>query len=604
MTTSQVLLGTGLIVVLAVGSQVVASRLRVPAVVVLLPAGFAAGALFSDVDPDRILGHAFEPIISLAVAAILYNAGLRVSFRRASGYPRQAALRLVVVGALLTAVLCAITAALVIGLPAGAAVLTGAVLMASGPSVIRPLLTVVRPTERLRRLLAWEAALLAPLGGMLAVFIYYGVIASETRQGIAGQVGHFLLSAVVGIGGGAAGTAVAWATLRKLQVAPTLTASVQLALVVGVAAGCDALRPGAGLLAAAIMGLALANLPGFRIPARRFVETLIDLILGVLLLSAAAAVTPAALGQVALPTLGLVAVLVLVIRPLTALIAISPRDLTRRDRLFVGWMAPRGVMAVALAAAFASPLAGRSIPGAGKILPVALLTTVATVALYGLTAVPASRWLGVLRSPCSRPLLVGGERWAIELGQALQTAGLDVLMWAGLEPQRERIREAALPLAPDSLLAWVTTERAELSNVTAILLLTSEDDFNALAAAVLRYSVGDQVYRVGPPAIGRGVVAPFTGGTVLFGSALNRSTLASRYESGAKIVTQPAECPVPAGYELLFVVHADGRLDPATRRDTPAAQPGDTMVLLTPSEDGAEADLFGFGRSGTAETWA
>jgi NhaP-type Na+/H+ or K+/H+ antiporter len=603
MTTSQVLLGTGLIVVLAVGSQVAASRLRIPAVAVLLPAGFAAGALCSDVNPVRILGGAFQPLISLAAAAILYNAGLRVSFRRASGHARRGAIRLAVVGALLTAVLGAVAAALILGLSAGAAALTGAVLAASGPSVVRPLLAVVRPTERLRTLLAWEAALLAPLGGLLAIFVFYGVTATEASRGLAAQAGHFAVSAAIGLGGGAAGTAVAWATLRKLRVPPTLVASVQLALVVGVAAGCDALRPGTGLLATAIMGLALANLPGFRVPARRFVETIIDLILGVLLLSAAAAVTPAALGRVALPTLGLVAVLVLLVRPLTARIAISPRDVTRRDRLFIGAMAPRGVMVATTAAAFAWPLALRGIPDAAKVLPVALLATELTVLLYGVSVAPVSRWLGILRAPRSRPLLVGGEPWAVDLGRALQTAGLDVLMWAGLESQRERIRELSLPLAPDSLLAWVTTERAELSGVTAVLLLTAEDDFNALAAAVLRYSVGDQVYRVDAPASGRGVVAPFTGGRVLFGSALNRSTLASRYESGARIITRPASCPVPAGHEVLFVVHADGLLEAATRHRTPTAGRDDSVVMLTPSADGTAADRYGVGRTGV-QSWA
>jgi hypothetical protein len=191
----------------------------------------------------------------------------------------------------------------------------------------------------------------------------------------------------------------------------------------------------------------------------------------------------------------------------------------------------------------------------------------------------------VLRSPRSRPLLVGGEDWVIDLGQALQTAGLDVLMWAGLEPQRERIRQAALQLAPDSLLASVTADRGELAGITTVLLLTAEDDFNALASALLRYAVGDQVFRLGPPAGGRGVVAPFTGGKVLFGLALNRSTLASRYLEGARIEGVRAGGDLPAGHEVLFVVRADGTLDPATRQRAPAPHEGDTLVILSPTTE-------------------
>jgi hypothetical protein len=169
----------------------------------------------------------------------------------------------------------------------------------------------------------------------------------------------------------------------------------------------------------------------------------------------------------------------------------------------------------------------------------------------------------------------------VDLGRALQTAGLDVLMWAGLEPERERIRQAALPLAPGELLASVTADRVDPSGINTVLLLTAEDDFNALAAAVLRAAIGDHVFRVGPPAGGVGVVAPFTGGDVLFSHALNRSTLASRYEDGARIVTLRPADGLPADHELLFLVRADGRLEPATRQRRPLPHNGDTVVALS-----------------------
>ena len=583
MTISQILAGAALALVLTVGCQVLASRLRIPAIFVLLPAGFAAGALTSDVNPQLLLERAFDPLITLAVATVLYTAGLRVRLSRLTSHTRRIVLRLVLIGAPVTLVLGAVAAALLLGMPRGIAVLTGAILVASGPSVVRPLLAFVRPAERLRHVLAWEAALLTPVGALLAVVVFYGVLAAADSASFGAAAGQFVLSIAVGVAGGIAGTAVLWAALRKAALPRSLVASVQLAIVVGIAAACDVLRADTGLLAALIVGLAQANLRGFRVPGRRFLETLLDLILGLLLLSVAATVTPASLGPLLLPALGVVAVLVLVARPLVALAATHGTDLTRRERAFPGWMAPRGVVTAATAAAFAAPLAARNMPGAAKILPVAFLVILMTIALYGLTAVPASHWLGVLRSPRSRPLLVGGEDWIIDLGRALQTAGLDVLMWAGLEPQRERIRQAALQLAPDSLLASVMSERADLSGVTTIMLMTAEDDFNALAAALLRYNVGDRVYRLGSPASG-GVVAPFTGGKVLFGPALNRSTMTSRYEEGARIVAQPAGCPRPAGHELLFIVRADGLLDPATRQVAPAPHEGDTVILLSTTE--------------------
>jgi NhaP-type Na+/H+ or K+/H+ antiporter len=579
-STDRILVGIGLIVLLAVACQAVATRLRVPVVILLLLVGFAAGALPIDVHPGQIFGRAFPALVAAGVAVILYDACLSVNLRFLTSHTRQIVIRLITVGTVTTIALGAVAAGLMLGMSRGGAVLAGAILAATGPSVVGPILGRVQPAERLRHVLYWESALLDPICGIIAVIAFYGLVASGAG-GIGGQAGQFALSIAIGVAGGIIGTAVLWIVLRKGRLPRTLMPAVQVAVVVAVATGCDALHDDSGLLAAIIMGLALANLPNFRVPGRRLLETLVQPVLGIVLLSVAATITPRELGRVWLPALGVTAVLVLVARPLVAVAATQRSDLTRRERLFAGWMAPRGVMAAAIAAAVTGPLAARGIPEATKILPLTFLVIVVTVVLYGLTARPASHWLRVLRSPRSRPLLVGGEDWVIDLGQQLQTLGLDVLMWAGRETQREQIRQAALHLAPGRLLTSVIAERAELSGITTVLLLTAEDDFNALAALVLRYSIGDQVYRVGPPAGDRGVVAPYSGGRVLFGHALNRSTLASRYAEGARIVLRPARGDLPSGHEVLFVVHADGRLEPTTRQRVPELLEGDTVVLLT-----------------------
>ena len=111
MTTNQILTGVGLILALAVGSQVLASRLRIPALIMLLPVGFAAGALTPDVDPERLLGPAFEPLVSLSVAVILYDAGLGLDLRKLKGHTRRVVVRLIVLGVLITWVLGAALAA-------------------------------------------------------------------------------------------------------------------------------------------------------------------------------------------------------------------------------------------------------------------------------------------------------------------------------------------------------------------------------------------------------------------------------------------------------------------------------------------------------------
>ena len=589
MTTAQILIGFGLIILLAVGSQVVASRLRIPALIVLLPAGFTAGALTGDVNPQHLLGASFQPLVSLSVAVILYDAGLSLDLRKLKGHTRKVVIRLIVLGVVITWVLAAALAAPLLGMSRGAAVMLGVILVVSGPTVVGPLLGFVRPTERLQRILIWEGSLIDPVGGVLGALVFHAVSAS-TSKGPGSQLGQFLLSVAVGLAGGVAGTALLWLLLGKLRLGEVLGTNAQLAAVVAVAAGCDALRDDTGLIAAIFMGLALANMRGFDIPARRpFFETLVQLIIGVLFISISATVTPQSLRHLILPTLVLVAVLVIVARPVTAFAATLKRDLPNGERAFIGWMAPRGIVAAATASTFGAGLAAKGIGGAAKILPATFLVIVATVTLYGLTAAPVARRLHVGRPDRTRPLLVGGNPWVIDLGLALRSAGLDVLLWAGRDEQRDQIRQAGLELAPGELLAAATGRGRRLEGITAVLLLTEEDDFNALAAVLLTANVEGRVYRLAPQLHSHGVVAPYTGGEVLFGHDLTRLAVSDRYAGGERITVRragdaPATGPgAPfAGHDLLFLVRTDGHLAAVTQDDRPVPRAGDTMVSLGP----------------------
>jgi hypothetical protein len=122
---------------------------------------------------------------------------------------------------------------------------------------------------------------------------------------------------------------------------------------------------------------------------------------------------------------------VLITRPLVGWLATARTDMSTGERLFTGWMAPRGIVAAATASTFSAGLVARHIGGAAKILPVTFLVIVVTIAVYGLTAVPVARRLGVTRPARTRPLLVGGDDWVVDLGRALRSLGLDGSAQAG-----------------------------------------------------------------------------------------------------------------------------------------------------------------------------
>ncbi|MFJ4278434.1 cation:proton antiporter [Streptomyces massasporeus] len=584
MSEEQILLGIGLIVVLAVGSQILAHQLRVPSLIVLLPAGFTAGALTDVVHPDQ-LAPDFSVLVSLAVAVILYDAGLGLDLRYLEGETRTVVARLIALGILVTWGACLGLVTVLFGVPLTVAVMVGVILVVSGPTVVGPLLDHVRPTDRVRGILIWEGSLIDPLGGILGAVVFHVIVRSQDHQGF--RFGTFAGSIAVGLAGGVVGVALLWLALRGLRLGGSLGTLAQLAAVVAVSAGCDMVFDDTGLIAAIVMGMALVNLPGFDMPARRpFFETVVELVIGLLFVSISATVSPESVVPVLLPSLALVAVLVLVVRPLVAVGAAAGTRLGSGERGFIGWMAPRGIVAAATASTFSAALVGKGLHGAEKILPITFLVIVGTVLVYALTARPVAAGLGVVRPSRTRPLLVGGAPWVIDLARSLRTAGLAVLMWAGRAPERDRIRTAGIELAPGELLATVTDPEAGLEGVTAVLLLTDDDDFNALASVVVQDRVEGPVYRVGPPPGDQGVVAPYTGGGVLFGAGLVRDTLAARHERGARFLVQPASEQRPPGHDTLFVVRADGRLEPVTEAQEVAPAEGDTLVLLGPAPHG------------------
>jgi NhaP-type Na+/H+ or K+/H+ antiporter len=189
---------------------------------------------------------------------------------------------------------------------------------------------------------------------------------------------------------------VLWLLLKKLKLSDTLAAQAIIATVITTVGLCDALQDDTGLVAAITMGIVIANLCGVDLPEDRpFLETVVQLVIGLLFISISATVTPASLRGVIWPSVGLVACLVLLVRPAVAVAATVRTSLRRNERIFVGSMDPRGIVAASTAATFSAPLVALGIGGANRLLAATFLVIVGTVAIYGLGAVPLAKALGL-----------------------------------------------------------------------------------------------------------------------------------------------------------------------------------------------------------------
>jgi NhaP-type Na+/H+ or K+/H+ antiporter len=394
-TSSDIFLGLGLLLALAVGCQIVATRVRIPAIVLLLPAGFIAGSLTDNVDPIELFGDTFAPMVSLAVAVILFEGGLDLDFRELEGHSPLVVRRLVVRGILITWVSAALLGSWLLGLSTDAAVMLGAILVVSGPTVIAPLLELARPGRRLSTILGWESTTIDPIGAIIGALVFQALLA-EVGLRPGRELAEFAVAVGLGVAGGAVGTIVLWLLLQKLRLSGVLATEAVLATVVAVAAVCNALMDDTGLIAAVVMGVAVANVHSIRSPHDRpFFRTIVQLIVGLLFVSISATVTPTSIVDVLWPTLGLIACLVLIVRPVVTAVATIGTNLTRAERAFVALMAPRGIVAASTASTFTVPLVQVGIGDAQDLLPVTFLVIVGTVTIYGLAAVPAARALGL-----------------------------------------------------------------------------------------------------------------------------------------------------------------------------------------------------------------
>ncbi len=588
LSTDDLLLGIGLVLILAVGSQLAAKTLRLPAIVVLLPVGFVAGILTEDVHPSDLLGALYQPFVAVAVGVILFEAGLRLSFRDVSPRIRPVVIRLVSLGMLVTWLAVAGTTALLFnGLASDVPLLIGAILVVSGPTVVLPLLAYIRPARDVRSVLKWEGVLIDPLGALLGVLVFQ---LARTGGTSGWHPGAMAVSILVGAAVGAIGTVVLWVLLPRVQrLAPRQVVAVTLALTVAALVAADLIREDTGFLATLLMGMFLANQRSIDVAqAVEFHGTLVQLLIGVLFIMIAASVSPSDISHVLGGALVLVAIMVLLIRPLVAAISTWRSELDTRERAFVAWMAPRGIVAGSTASAFALQLASAGIQGADKILPVVFVVIFGTVVIYGLSGSRVARRLGIAGAQGTMVLIVGGHEVARAIGRALRDAGVSVRLWAGPSTQ-PAAQAAGLNADRGRILIDSLNREAELEEVTDAVLLSRSDDLNAFAASQLRADLGHgHVFRVAPDPDEPDLLLPASDNDILGARDLTLRELTGRLKAGARFAGATVEMPTGtrsiADDSALFVIGSDGTMRPVTENHRPKVQSGDTVIrLLTPT---------------------
>ena len=586
MSTEAVLVGLSLVVILSVVARLIGDWAKLPVIVPLLAIGVIAGdSVTGLLDPDELLGDALSPFVQIVVALILFEGALGLRFSQLPKEVRPAVLRLVTLGVLVTWGLGAVGAIVLLGLSTEIAILVGAILIVSGPTVVLPLLAFVRPPDRVRAILKWEGVIMDPIGALVAVVVF---AALSTGGGFtAFSLEQFALSVVVGVISGILFAALLMPILGSHRFSGRDKVAMTLMMVVAAFIAADVVFQDAGLAAALVMGVVLANQRRVNVTyIDEFKETLIPILLGILFILLAANIEIGNVVDLGLPGLAFVAFLSFLVRPLAVLTTIGT-DISWRERLLMMTMSARGIVAAATAPVFGLALAQQGVAGADEIVPVVFLVIAVTVLFSSVLSPIVARQLGMIGASEPSMVVIGAPDWAISLGRTLQEAGTPVVFWTPDPERAERVGQAGLPISSDPIDPGDPDSIPDLSGISLIAITTGNNSLDQLFAFDFSQALEpDQVYRVPDT---EGSLTIVANPSRLIRADVGIDEIERRVEQGDEFVLFEGEAEIPAGAVPFMVIETTRTLDRpevyffCDRPDTPRRRTRQVVALTSPA---------------------
>lgn len=532
-----ILLALAGIFVIGIGSQWLASLMRVPSILILLGVGIFVGPVMGWIHPDELLGDLILPIVSLSVALILFEGSLSLRLRdfRQIGRPL---IMLLTVGVLVTWFICSVAALVILRFELPVALLLGAILTVTGPTVVGPMLSHIRPMGQSGPIARWEGIIVDPIGAVLAVLVFQTfeyVHGAEFTQAVWIGAAGFLKTIAFGTLIGAAAAGLMWELFRRHLVSDHLQSPFALMLVAGVFALSNLIAHESGLVTVTVMGLILANQRSVTLRhVIEFKENLSILLISTLFVLLAARLELTYFENLGWRGLAFAAVVILVARPASVWLATMGSGLKTSERLFLSWLAPRGIVAAAVASVFALEL------GDGNdFVAATFLVIITTVVVYSSTSGLVARKLGLSVSNPQGILIAGAGEFARQIASILKKADIEVCLVDRNAHSIRTARMTGLRTFYADILSEAIHEDIDLGGIGRFLSLLPNDEVNSLAAEHCAPLFGrDKVYRLAASSTGTGrqeIAAAVMEGRVLFSPTATFSAIDNRIQNGAQL---------------------------------------------------------------------
>lgn len=502
--TENVALYLAAVVGCGVAAQWLAWRLRIPGILLLLVAGVAMG-FFVD-DADSVLGpEIVQPLVSLSVAVVLFEGGLCLELSELKE-TRSSVARLILLGAMITWILATACGMLVFS-DLRIAALAGAIFTVTGPTVVGPLLRAIRPEGQVAPVAKWEGIVIDPVGALLAVFVFEGALAGGSGSAITVAASSLLRTLLVSIPLAVAAAGLFVLVLRRRWIPDHLEVPLMFALVLVVHTLSNAVQDEAGLATVTLLGVILANQKFVNVRhVAEFKEHLTVLLISTLFILLGSRVQLSEIASLGLPGALFLVLMILVVRPISVFGALWGTPLKMRERAFLAWLAPRGIVAAAVASVFAlhgseyvhsHGLSETVAADLERLVPITFLLVIGTVTVYGLTAGHVARLLGIAGPEPQGIMILGANPVTIPFAEAIRDAGFEVLL---VDTNRDSVRAArmlGLRTRSGNALLESTKERLDLRGIGRLLAMTPNADVNMLATIEYADVFGrNDVYRL------------------------------------------------------------------------------------------------------------
>ncbi len=584
-------------------AQWVAWRTGWPAIALMLAGGIIAGPITGFIDPAVDFGTLYQPAIKLAVAIILFEGGLSLDFRelRHAGWPVG---RLVLIGAPVAWILGAYAGHYAAGLPIEIAVLFGGILVVTGPTVVGPMLRQLRIGARPRDVLKWEGIVNDPLGALLAVltlaYISYSGESGSAFRDIGIHVGLASLLAI-GIGVGLA-MLIGWAFPRG-HVPEFLKVPVTFALVIVGFVVADVIEHETGLLTVTAMGIVLANMHLDSLgEMRRFKESVTILLISGVFVILSATLDWQTISRFEFRFILFLILLLFVVRPASVLIALLFSKMPWKERLFLAWIAPRGVVCVAITGLFALRLEELGFAEAPSLVTLAFAVVIVTILAHGFTARMLARRLGLDQGPGRAVLIVGSTPWSIKFAEALERLDIETLIADTSFLALRHARRAGVDTYHGDILESVHNDYIDISAYQAVIAATDTDAYNALILNELGPEIGhNAIFRLGTQTGKSTVTAPLAQkGRVLLKSKASLLDLLAREDKGwifkqtrisEKYTLSDLKARLDDDAEIFAVIKPSKRILFFASVAKPVLESGDHVLAYIPPENDDKATM-------------